>query len=82
MSVDVRTHMTRGHGRKKSPDVSQHRPVLPTANSPVSSNALAVSAARVHAPTDSHSLDTELTAVARLTIPGLTSTIWALATKF
>ena len=42
MSVDVRTHMTRGHGRKKSPDVSQQGPVLPTANSPVSSNALAV----------------------------------------
>ena len=40
MSVDVRTHMTRGHGRKKSPGISQQRAGV--ANSPVSSNALAV----------------------------------------
>ena len=51
----------------------------PTAQSAVT--RLQLSAARVHAPTDSHSLDTELTAVAMLTIPGLTGTIWALATK-
>ena len=50
--------MTRGHGRKKSPDISQQRPVLPTAAQSAVTR-LQLSATRVHAPSDSHNLDTD-----------------------